>query len=461
MPIRVTCPHCQTVGVVADEVRGKAVRCKKCGRPFAVGRPVPRAAPAVPPPARLRGRRFLVAAVLAGVLGAGVGFPAAYILLKNGKRPDDVVVAPGPTAPPDTGRQHDTPAAPTATRPEAPRDTAPKPPVAAPVEWKDFTSREGRFSARFPGPPQTTSEKNPAGGRVQTFTASVNASPGARPTSFTVSCSDLDPTLTAEPAAFLDAAAADVARGSREKTAVKLGGFPGVELRGEETNREGDVYLTTQRLCLVRARLYHVIASGPRDRETPALFTRFFDSFTLLDTEAPAPPVVDKPRPEKPAPPVVEKPRPAEPPKVTLASLRLTLPDGWQADYNKFLAAWEVTKPPPTPRSSAEVLRIEECPQDARTPDDYPSRLKEKDFLNIDVPGWVEVGKKEDLPDGFLFKGVVKKFSNPKTPPTLGFVAVRDVGGMKLRCFSANLRDEKSRDEALELFEGAKFARLK
>jgi hypothetical protein len=139
-----------------------------------------------------------------------------------------------------------------------------------------------------------------------------------------------------------------------------------------------------------------------------------------------------------------------------LADLRPNVPDGWQAHYNKFLPAWQLTKPSPTGRVDAEVLRIEECPPDARTAADYAARLKEKDFLNIDVPGWVEVGDTGELPDGFFFKGVVKKYGNAKTPPVLGLLAVRDLGGLKVRCFSANLRNEASRDEALEAFRGAK-----
>jgi hypothetical protein len=159
---------------------------------------------------------------------------------------------------------------------------------------------------------------------------------------------------------------------------------------------------------------------------------------------------------EKPvAAPAVAKEKPA--PKAGLADLVLAPPAGWRADFNKFIPAWLVTKPSATGRVEGEVLRIEECPEDARTPADYAAHLKEKDFLNIDLPGWVEVGAKGELPDGFCFKGVVKKYGNPKTPPVLGLVAVRDVGGLKVRCFSANLRNEASRDEALETFTGARL----
>jgi hypothetical protein len=142
-----------------------------------------------------------------------------------------------------------------------------------------------------------------------------------------------------------------------------------------------------------------------------------------------------------------------------LADLRLTAPAGWQVDYNKFLPAWRVTKPAPTTRSEAEVVRVEECPEDAQAPEVYATGLKKKDFLMVDVPAWEEVGEKGELPDGFYFKGVVKKFSNAKTPPTLGLLVVRNVGGVKLRFYSANLRGEASREEALEMCKGATFGR--
>jgi hypothetical protein len=175
----------------------------------------------------------------------------------------------------------------------------------------------------------------------------------------------------------------------------------------------------------------------------------------------PSPPAAPPPVVMDVGPPAPPPSPPPAPPKHRLAELELAVPGGWKANYNKFLPGWVVTKSPPTERSEAEELRIEECPTDARTPSDYAAHLKEKDFLNVDVPGWVEVGQTEDLPDGFVIKGVVKKFGNPKTPPTLGLIAVRNVGGLKVRCFSANLRSEKSREEVLEMFKGATFGLAK
>ncbi|HKI30944.1 MAG TPA: hypothetical protein VKA46_03705 [Gemmataceae bacterium] len=670
MPIRVTCPKCQSVAAIPDEYRGRALRCKKCGQPFLAGSPAarkaegekpaerktvparrPTATPAprsTPAPRRKRTHgRFLIAAAVAVLVGIAAGFPVAYFLLKKDPQTDVIAAGPVATAPGGSGKGSDglpvTPP-PATGKPEPPRDTGTKlRPVAAPVAWEDFTSRDWGFSARFPGPPQVTSVPGPGTRRPQMFSASVPASPERKAVTFTITCEDHDPRHTADTAAFLDARAAELDLHGKTKNALKLGGFPGVEVRGQEI--EGGAWLTTQRIYVVRARSYHLVASGPPAKEVPSFFKEFFDSFKLLDTGEPEPPAVTSLReralawlagnaasPEKvaeqgkelfapakdgfgftlalgegvlkskkpallagwggelflfelsgeqakslklgerdlrisafPEPPgrraekvvfalsdlkitsatpklagtvayrggaaptgpfvlrlsypvgsvvrvrrqmieakgdggtltvsappltaddpqlsgpvvvLVEvcsadgagKPEVvlsnpvaalatvvAGPPKDGLASLQLAVPDGWKADYNKFLNVWEVTKPPPTARSEGQILRIEECPDDARTPADYAAHLKEKDFLNVDVPAWVEVGEKADLADGFVIQGVVKKYPDPKTPPILSLLVVRDIDGLKVRCFSANLRDEQSRNQLLEMFKGVGF----
>jgi hypothetical protein len=652
MPIRVTCPSCQSVAVCPDEYRGRSLRCKKCGRSFVAGAPAPRrpepAAPPAPRPAapaekRPRGR-FLTVVLLALFVGVAAGLPTAFFLVNRPGRPDGVAAGPGPTAP-DTG-----PAPADTGKPEPPRDAGTKPPAAAPVVWHDFTSRDWGFSVRFPGSPKVISPPSAGGRRTQVFAAAAPLPPDGKQGPFTVTCTECDPRETADAAAFLAAQTAAFARQASEKTPLKLDGFPGVELRGERKDADGRAWVTVQRVYVVRSRLYNLYVSGPRDEGASDLFKSFFDSFTLLDGGAAAPPVARTPRDraldwlaehaaapadkvvdeakklldarakdgtaftlalgegllkgkkpvllvgwgsellavelaaeqaralkvaerdiavaayqepagqrsEKPpfalsdlkisgtgsklsatvayrrgeaavvrvsyltgstprvqrepveaktasgtltfgvSPPASADPPPggpvvlvvevcsaagadkpdmvlsnavaavvtlpAAPPKGGLAELQLTAPAGWEARYNKFqggVGGWAVTKPPPTALSEAEQVRVEECPADARSPADYAAHLKDKDFLNVDLPGWVEVGPKEDLPDGFVFKGVVKKYAEKKTPPVLGLLVVRDIAGLKVRCFSANLRGEKSRDEALEIFKAATFGPAK
>ncbi len=643
MSIRVSCPKCHSAFACPDEYRGKALRCKKCGQHFVAGAPAARPAGPCPPPAPaprrgLTGSRFGVAALAAVLLGGGIGLPAAWFLLKKHHSPDAVAAGPAtdpgglPAVAPPTGKQG------------PPRDTGTPPPVLAPVAWVDYTSRDWGFGARFPGAPQVVSLPGLGGKRPQTFEGSAAAAPGRKPVTVSVTCEERDPRETADPAAFLDARAAEVNREKKTTTPLKLGDFPGVEVRGGE----GDGWLTTHRFYVVRARAYHLVAGGPADKDSAALARQFLDSFTLFDRGEPEPAAPTSPRdralawlvsnaaapaekaidqakallppakdgrgftlalgeavarskkpallagwggelfvfelsaeqaralklgehdvlantfaepagrrPEKPTltlsdmkldggspklagtvvyrrgeggagPRVLRVSYPAGPslrvrrlagdvkgingtlpisgppltaddpqlsgpvvvfieacsadgnepeavlsnavaalvtvspgpPKGGLAELQLIPPRGWEANYNKFLGGeggWELKKAPPTPRSDGEDIRIEPCPKDALTPADYAAHLKEKDWLNVDVPGFIEVGAKEDLPDGFVIKGVVKKFPNPKTPPILGLVVVRDVGGVKVRCYSANLRGPDSLNEALEMFKGANF----
>jgi hypothetical protein len=645
MPIRVTCPKCHSVAACPDEYRGRTVRCKKCGQPFVAGAAAPRKAappPAPPPRHRLTRGRFAVAAVAAALLGACIGLPAAWLILK---KPHHEHIAAGPaatTAGDNGGGPSVVP--PGSERQGPPRDTGTKPPPAAvPVAWSDYTSRDWSFSARFPAEPQVVKLTSFGGKRAQMFEAGAAAAAGRKSVTVSVTCEERDPGETADAMAFLDARAAEVDREKKKRTALTLGGFPGVEVRGEA---DGDAWVTTHRFYVARARTYHLVASGPTDRDAVALVREFLSSFALLDqppAEPPAPPTpgeralawmaanlagptnevigqakerlagarngsgftlalgdgltksnapvllagyggelfqfelsADAARAlqlgardvrvttfsepgEKPAKPTLtlsdlkiaaDSPkltgtvayrRGAEltgplvlrlshpsgamlrvqrqpvdgkavggsfsislpslatddpklsgpvvvfvevcqgetavsnpvaalvtvvpgPPKGGLAELKLNVPDGWKADYNKFLGGvggWELTKPPPTPMSEGEVLRIEPCPDDARTPADYVAHLKEKDWLNVDVPGFVEVGQKEEWPDGFIIRGVVKRFGG-KTPPVLGFVAVRDINGLKVRCYSGSLRTtnkqpEGSREELVEMFKAARF----
>jgi hypothetical protein len=654
MPIRVTCPKCQSIFACPDDYRGRALRCKKCGQPFVVGSPArSKTAAARPaPPVRQKPSRgrFLLAALVALLIGAAAGFPAAYFLLKKETPANPIAAGPTPTTPDEHTRGPERPPSslPAATgKQEPPRETSTSPrPVSAPVVWEDFTSRDWGFSVRFPGSPRVSSVPGSGAKGPQIFSASIPASPERKAVTFTVTCEDHDPRLTTDAEGFLAGRIADLDPQAKTKTALKLAGFPGVEARSETT--DAGAWLTTQRIYLIRARTYHLVASGPSVKEVPSFFKEFFDSFTLLNPGQPEPPAAPSLRdrvaawlagnaasPEKvaeqekellaplkdgfgftlalgdgvlkskkpsllvgwagelllfelsaeqtkalklgdrdlrlnsfseppgrraekppfalsdlkmtslmpkvvgtvvyragmaPAGPLVlrlaypvgsalrvrrqtieakgdsgtlmlnaqplttddpqlsgpvvilvevcsaeaaGKPEvvlsnaaavlvtiAAGPPKDGVAGLQLSVPSGWKADYNKFLGGvggWVVTKPPPTARSEEEVVRIEECPAEARTAADYAAHLKDKEFLNVDLPGWVEVGDKEELPEGFVFKGVVKKFPNPKTPPILGVVAVREINGLKVRCFSANLRSEESREETLKMFKAAKF----
>jgi hypothetical protein len=642
MSIRVVCPSCHTTAACPDEYRGRSVRCKSCGRSFVAGVSASRHAERVPV-AKPASSRLVPLVVAAVVLAAAIGIPAGYLFLTQDQHGSDTGVGPRAMAADTQRGRPPLPAGDTGRRESTERATRPAPVVA--VAWQEFTSPEWGFRASFPAAPQATSPPSNGARRSQVFSATSPRSADGRPSLFSITCTDCDPRQSMDAGAFLAAETADVARHATDKAAIKLGTFPGLELREEKEDAEGGAggWLIVRRVYLVHSRLYALHAGGPKEVESS--LKQFLNSFALLDPNPPAPvartlreraadwtaehaaapadrvvdeakrllaarandgavftlslgegllkakkpailagwgdellvlePSVEQARqlklgerdvvvaayPEPPGrrsakplltlsdlktsgsgsnlggavayrgadismgaialrlsfvggpalrverqpanakgatgsltfrvPPVpagspatgpvvlvaevcsddgervLSNPvamlltRPQAAARGGIAELQLSFPAGWEGHYNKFLGGvggWPLTKAPPTPRSEPEELRIEECPADARTVADYTTHLKQKDFLNVDVPAWVELGQPEELSDGFMIKGIVKKPLNAKAPPTLGLVAVRDIAGLKVRCYSANLRSEKSRDEALEVFKSASFA---
>jgi hypothetical protein len=134
-----------------------------------------------------------------------------------------------------------------------------------------------------------------------------------------------------------------------------------------------------------------------------------------------------------------------------MSKLQATLPPGWKADYSKFLQAWDFTKFTPGPNGLNESNRLTVMEEaDPLAVDAFAEKLKEKDFLSIDQV-WTEVTEKGKLPDGWFIKGVVTNYRDKNDKPRLGLVVMREVGGVKLRCKSTDLRSEDLRKEALDL----------
>jgi uncharacterized protein (TIGR03066 family) len=150
------------------------------------------------------------------------------------------------------------------------------------VEWKEFTSPERGFSVLLPGTPNESSKQNPSGGVTYSFVAQSDAGLST----YTVMCTEFtrDPGLLAAKV-VLDGAAAPLAKQTKSRRDIKLGEYPGIELQ-LELDAGGLPMVMTDRIYLVKQRLYQVLAGSVRDKKDPQQFARFLDSFKLTDMVA-------------------------------------------------------------------------------------------------------------------------------------------------------------------------------
>lgn len=150
-------------------------------------------------------------------------------------------------------------------------------------EFKEFTSKDGRFSARFPGTPQEEKESVSKDGPPQ-FQFVVGGPTGA----YLVSYQDNANLVNAgkpEREKALQTAQDTVQRATQGKllrakeiTLEKV--HPGREYEFQVTHGPGGIFRC--RAYLVKDRLYQVIAVGQKEFATSKDADRFLDSFQLL-----------------------------------------------------------------------------------------------------------------------------------------------------------------------------------
>ena len=187
------------------------------------------------------------------------------------------------------------------------------------------------------------------------------------------------------------------------------------------------------------------------------------DTGPQVPVPTPPPRPVEPIKPADPIPPVgpikpVAPPQPA-PRKPTLENLKVTLPEGWSARYNKFLPRWYFEKATSTAKSPHETNQcsVGEGLDDPTSLAAYADKLKQRDAIDLDTI-FTQITAREPLADGFLLKGTVKKdFKDRKPKLCLGLVMMRDLDGVKLFCKSTCLYSEALRDEAIALFQSAKL----
>jgi hypothetical protein len=152
-------------------------------------------------------------------------------------------------------------------------------------DWIEFTSKEGRFSATFPGKPKVTKE---AGEGIATTTCEVSRDRGT--IGYLIVFKDFTPANpNADPKTVLDAIAKKQAKNTRKKRDIKLNGFDGIELVLDLDDR-GLKMSMTNRIFFVKGRLYQVLVVQTANAKEKPQVEKFLDSFKLHDKqEAKAP----------------------------------------------------------------------------------------------------------------------------------------------------------------------------
>lgn len=150
------------------------------------------------------------------------------------------------------------------------------------VNWKEFSSEEGRFSVLLPRTPrQTTETVDAPSGEIDehTFTTIYGD------TTYVVSYSDYPQSLTSgDTRAVLDALRDSAVTGFSGKLlserSISLNGHPGRELEIQVSDDSGTV-IAQLRIFLVRNRLYYLYTIIPEERSSSPSVDKFLNSFKL------------------------------------------------------------------------------------------------------------------------------------------------------------------------------------
>jgi hypothetical protein len=205
---------------------------------------------------------------------------------------------------------------------------------------------------------------------------------------------------------------------------------------------------------------------GPAKVPDTATAAKPADGAGLFDSSKPtersavakaAPPPPEPPKSEGSAPPPDVKPKLPVAGAATLEMLAVKLPTGWKSNYVKFLQSWDFEKYTPNETGfDSNTVRVAPASDEPADVDAYAEKLKQKDYANIEYV-FTEITGKEKLPDGFIVKGLVSNYKNPKVQPRLGLAMIRTIGGVRVHAVSTSLRIEAVRQEAIELLKSARL----
>ena len=153
---------------------------------------------------------------------------------------------------------------------------------AQPAEWKEFASKDGRFTVLFPGTPEQSkadTESDFGKGVLHMNTVQVGR------TMFGAHYCDFPPDVKKVPLKQVydssrDGAAENMQGKLMSEKEVKLGDHPGREIQISVANGR---QLFRARVYLVEQRLYQVVVFGTKEAATSKDADKFMDSFKLAE----------------------------------------------------------------------------------------------------------------------------------------------------------------------------------
>jgi hypothetical protein len=144
--------------------------------------------------------------------------------------------------------------------------------------WAEFTSKEGRFSATFPGKPEVTKKEAKTSVTTECTVARERGN-----IAYTVIYTDYkNPNPNADPKAVLKSVIESNAKVTKKKKEIKLNGIEGVELVLELDQKEGKLHMT-YRAYFVKGRLYQLMVIDAPGVKEKIQVEKFLDSFKLHD----------------------------------------------------------------------------------------------------------------------------------------------------------------------------------
>jgi hypothetical protein len=146
------------------------------------------------------------------------------------------------------------------------------------TEWKEFSSKEGKFSAKFPGTPKVSVSRN-AEGRDST-TVLVEMDNGI--IGYVVAYDELGDDGPVDAKAALGDFMKLMAAGTKSKKDIMLNGFPGVEFI-REIEVEGNKLYFRAHVYVVKNRLYRVFVMAEQSKKDKLETDKFLESFRLSE----------------------------------------------------------------------------------------------------------------------------------------------------------------------------------